>query len=208
MNGRRFPWEYSADGRTLYLGIARAAAEIELATVALDAFTGAAVVDAEGRWKVLAPIAQVDGTDAFLCGVGAGGGTDAKGTGFAPLTVARFGEETIGTLPPDLGRGLRPVYGIAILPAISPDAKRIAFGSLGGGLWLADPTGKYIRKILTSVVNRPRWSIDGKFLYFLAPRPTAGDRPRFDLYRLTADSLSAPPKKMLEDLDWFAVAPD
>lgn len=201
---------FSADGRTIYLGIARTGnAEVELATVAIDASTGAAVVDADGRWKVLAPVAQADARDAFLAGVGAAGTGEATDGAFAPLTVIRFDEESVSPLPPTaVSGGKKPAYGSAFLPSISPDAKRIAFSSIPAGLWLADPLGKYVKRIVSTEATRPRWSTDGKLLYFLAPRPSTGDRPHYDLYSLPADALTAAPKKLLDDIEFFDIVPD
>ena len=201
---------FSADGRTLYLGIARTGnAEVELATVALDAATGAAVVDADGRWKVLAPVAQADARDAYLCGVGAASTGEAADASFAPLTVVRFDDESVSPLPSTAtSAGKKPAYGSAILPAISPDARRIAFSSIPAGLWLADPLGKFIKRIVSTEATRPRWSTDGKTLYFLAPRPSTGDKLHYDLYSLPADTLTAAPKKVLDDLDSYDIVPD
>ena len=201
---------FSADGRTIYLGCARTGnAEVELATVAVDAVTGAAVVDAEGRWKALAPVAQADAREAFLCGVGAASTGDVANSAFAPLTIVRFEDESVGSLPPTaVSGGKKPAYGSALYPAISPDMRRVAFSAIPSGLWLTDPAGKYVKRLVSTEATRPRWSTDGKTLYFLAPRPSTAAKPRFDLYSLPSEALTVAPKKVLEDIDWFDVVPD
>ena len=201
---------FSADGRTIYLGIARTGnTEVELATVAVDAYSGAAVVDGDGRWKVLAPVAQADARDDFFCGVGSANTGAASDGAFAPLTVVRFADESIASLPPTaVSGGKKPAYGSALLPAISPDSKRIAFSALPGGIWVSDPLGKFVKRVIATDGTRPRWSTDGTTLYFLAPRPSTGTRPSLDLYSLPAGTLTGSPKKVADDLDWFDVIPD
>jgi hypothetical protein len=202
---------FSSDGRTLYLGLSHTEGESAVATVALDAFTGAAVVDAEGNWKVLAPIAQADARDSLLAGAGTASASALSGPDavYLPLTLVNFEDESVSPLPPtaSLG-GKRPPYGLALWPALSPDKKRIAFGSLPAGLWLSDAAGKFVKRLIPTEAARPRFSLDGKTLFFLAPRPTTGDKQSFDLFRLDPDSPAAPPTRHLDDIDWFDIIPD
>ncbi len=200
---------FSSDGRTLYIGLSHVEGESAVATVAVDAFTGSAVVDADGNWKVLAPIAQADARDSLLAGAGTATASALSGPDaiYLPLTLVNFEDESVSPLPPttSLG-GKRPPYGLALWPALSPDKKRIAFGALPAGLWLSDAAGKFVKRLTPTEAARPRFSTDGKTLFFLAPRPTTTDRQSFDLFRLDPDNPAAPIRQ-LDDIDWFDIIP-
>jgi hypothetical protein len=203
---------FSEDGRTLYLGLTRTGGtEAEVATVALDAFTGAAVVDADGYWKVLAPIAQGDARASLLIGAGTGTATAKTGPDafYLPLTLVDFTQESVQTIPTtDSLNGQRPAYGSALWPALSPDGKKAAFSTLPSGLWLADIANRTVKRLLPTEATRPRFALDGKTLYFLSPRPSTGDRQSFDLFRLDPASPATPPARQLDDIDWFDILPD
>jgi hypothetical protein len=198
---------FSAEGRTLYLGLSRADnAESEVATVALDTFTGTAIVDADGNWKVLAPVAQADAFEGMLLGAGSPHGIGESS--HLPLTLVRFDDESVRTIPPaESLSGKRPAYGSALWPALSPDGRLAAFSSMPPGLWKCDLAGKGLSRLVATEALRPRFSTDGKALYFLAPRPSTAESPHFDLFRI---DLTAPatPVRQLDDLDWFDIVPD
>jgi len=64
---------WSADGRTLYVScrfLSTAVSSRE--TFAVDAATGIALVDGEGRWKAVAPVTEVDARGVLLVGAGVG----------------------------------------------------------------------------------------------------------------------------------------
>lgn len=60
---------WSADGRTLYLGMTGAKGSGRV-TVAVDATTGTPFVDARGQWKVIASMTEVEAQGGKLVGVG------------------------------------------------------------------------------------------------------------------------------------------
>ncbi|MGC4047355.1 MAG: hypothetical protein QM758_26440 [Armatimonas sp.] len=203
---------FSEDGRTIYIGLTRiGASESEVATVALDAFTGAAVVDADGYWKVLAPIAQGDARASLLVGAGAATAAAKAGvdTSYLALTLVNFTDESVQAIPTSASlNGQRPPYGSALWPTLSPDGKKVAFSALPPGLWLADVATKNVRRLIPTEATRPRFSLDGKALYFLAPRPSTGDRQSFDLFQLDPTMPAATPTRQFDDIDWFDVIPD
>lgn len=203
---------FSEDGRTVYLGLSRiGSSESEVATVALDAFTGAAVVDADGYWKVLGPIAQGDARASLLIGAGAATATTKPGTdsSYLALTLVNFAEESVQAIPAVAAlKGQKPTYGSALWPTLSPDGKKAAFSALPPGLWLADIATKNVRRLIPTEATRPRFSLDGKALYFLAPRPSTGDDQRYDLFQLDPTAPNATPTRQFDDIDWFDVIPD
>lgn len=189
---------WSADGRTLYLGCTRVGAT-GVMTVTVDGQAGTAIVDADGNWKCLAPITQPDARSTYLAGVSLG-----KESTSAPVMLCNLALGNTWTMVPPTGE--TPPYVAALWPALSPDGKSVAFTSVPRGLWLAEAQGTKVRRLVNGEVHRPRFSDDGKTLFFLAPRPTTADRQAYDLYELIPGS--ATPRVVLSDVDWFDVVPD
>ena len=188
---------WSADGRTLYLGCTRVGPLAGLATVTVDAQAGTAIVDADGNWKTLAAVTQVDARGTALAGVSLG-----KLPGGAPLATCNL---ALGNTWTQLTAGEDPPsYGMAQWPALAPDSKSVAFASQPRGLWLAE--GTKLRRLINGEVVRPRFGEDSKTILFLAPRPTTTDKQSYDLFELAPGATA--PKVVLSDVDWFDVVPD
>jgi hypothetical protein len=201
---------FSADGRTLYLSCAHTEPSGTLTTVAVDAATGYALVDGAGRWKEIAAVGQIDAHGPLIAAVSAGRASSVAeaDAGYAPLTIVNLGDATTETVPSTASlAGGKPPYESALTPAISPDGKAIAFAAATGGIWLTDVAGKNLRRLVTSDAARPRWSADGKTLFFLFPRPSINDRPAYDLYTVTPGAAAAPQLR-LQNVDWFDIVAD
>lgn len=190
---------WSADGRTLYLGCSRIGGAAGVTTLSVDAQTGTALVDAEGRWRCLAPVTQPDARSSFLAAVSIG-----REPGTAPLMICNLAVGNAWTPVPALGG--TPPYGAALWPALAPDGKKIVFAAIPRGLWLAEGPGFQTRRLVNGEVARPRFSADNKTVLFLAPRPTTGDRVSYDLYALPLGSNN--PQVVLSDVDWFDLVAD
>jgi len=199
------------------------------ATFAVDAATGAAVVDAQGRWKSFAPLTDVDAAGTLLAGLGrqarAATSTEASSP---PLVLVNLAEGKVTTLAAPRPPGTPaapPIWTNPSAPALAPNgAARMAFVSANArkGLWLCDTaSGKTFRRLLSGDVSRPRWGANGARIYYLAPRPSATDRPTFDLYVVDAPKTLAPsvpsndpapppatPRLVLQNVEWFDVAAD
>lgn len=200
---------WSGDGRTLYVGCIRVGEPVAMTTVAVDAVTGSALVDAEGRWKAIAPAAQADARAALLAAVGSATSEGQSGpeASYAPLLLVNLGEGRTTPLPdPQTLAGEKPVYGAALWPAFAPDGKTIAFASIPRGLWLADLAARSFRRLVHTDCARPRWTPDGKGIYFLAPRPSVGDRISYDLYLLPL--AGGAPQQLQQNIDWFDLIPE
>lgn len=227
---------WSADGRTVYLSCAHLApaptaesapapgaassASLPLPTArgtyGVDGATGAALVDAEGRWKLIAPVSHIEARGGLLVGAGVGRATLASGENiYAPLVVVNLAE---GTRAPLYAAGQTPGsslphYAYALSPALAPENRSIAFVSVSQGLWTVDKFGKNYRRLVEGAVQRPRWSLDGKRLLFLLPRPlAAGAKLIYDLYQIDtpkdATTIPGPPRLILQSVDWFDITPD
>jgi hypothetical protein len=183
---------FSADGRTLYLGGVGPGGR--RATVAADAATGAPLVDAEGRWKVIAPLTDVDARGTRLVGVGASG----------PAVL----DLTAGMLT--ALKGIRAGGGVSL----SPDGRRIAYPGQPSGLFTASTTGGAAPTAVPGVaagarVLHSRWATDGTRLYALLDAP--GSRRLVSLPAPGATSVTSPaPTTILNDptLGGFDVVPD
>lgn len=190
---------WSADGRTLYLGCTRVGAAAGVMTVTLDAQAGTALVDSEGRWKCLAPVAQPDARSTYLAAVSIG-----RESGIAPLMICNLAVGNTWTPIPPLGG--TPVYGAALWPALAPNGKSVVFASVPRGLWLAEGPGLQTRRLINGEVARPRFSEDGKTVLFLSPRPTTTEKTAYDLYEFPVGGTT--PKVVLSDVDWYDLVAD
>jgi len=215
------PWQpvslsWSADSRTLYLGCTSVVNTRTRATFAVDAAVGTALIDAEGRWKPIAPITDVEARGGLLVGIGAEmytpqGGPDVE---FHPLVAVNLIEgERYPLYDPPKGLTNLPDYAFASgNPALAPENRAIAFLGNEKGVWLTDKFGKSYRRLIEGAVLRPRWSLDGKRLYVLLPRPLTGDKTIYDLYTIAppdeGDTLPPAPTLILQGVDWFDVVPD
>ncbi len=210
---------WSADSRTLYVSCDCLLPTLTLkATFAVDAATGAALVDADGRWKTVAPMTDVDASGVLI--VGAGSALDPKGTinnpaaRYTPLYLINLAAGTRAPLFDPLAQGAAtlPDYAFARTPALSGNDNRyIAFASANKGLWILDRTTQQYRPLLERNVTRPRWAAEATSLYFLEVRPTQTGKPTYDLY--DADFVPSTgqlglPRPLLQGVDWFDVIPD
>lgn len=222
---------WSADSRTLYLSCVYWTADPVRETTrskgayGIDAATGAALVNAEGRWKLIAPMTHIEARGGLLVGSGIGRLPEDSGEGFAhyyePLVVVNLVEGNRAALfsaSPTQTRDNLPPYGTAYHPALAPQNRAIAFVAAGQsseaggqGVWTVDKFGKMYQRIIEGEVRRPRWSSDGARLLFLRPR-SSGTHGIFDLYQINAPkdsaSPSGAPRLVLQSVDWFDTVPD
>jgi hypothetical protein len=209
---------WSADSRTLYLSCTSLVNDRARATFAVDAAAGTALIDAEGHWKPIAPITDVEARGGLLVGIGAdtyapeGKGAEIE---YHPLVAVNLIEGTRYPLyDPPKGLAALPDYAFATgSPALAPENRAIAFIGNEKGVWLTDKFGKAFRRLVEGAVFRPCWSPDGKLLYVLLPRPLTGDRTIYDLYTIVPpadaeDALPPAPTLILQNIDWFDVVPD
>ena len=205
---------WSADGRSLYLSCTFLPSAGGRATFVADAQTGAVVVDAQGHWKNIAPMTQVDARASLLVGVGLARTTDEATTAnaqnrYAPLLVTNLAEgKTVSLLPPTFSSARRLPYATALSPALSPDTRAVAFTALGQGLYLVDSqAGKSYRRLTTGAGDdNARWSPDGKrILYLSASLDGAAD----DLYDLEIPVVGTGRGRLvLANVRRFFVVPD
>jgi|GEM_PF-4526458 hypothetical protein len=212
---------WSADSRTLYLGCYRYSPVFGLISAALtvDANSGTAFVDADGRWRSLAPLLEVEAQGLYVLGV----------TYPVLKTQPEKYPNHISLYGLNLQEGVRsalfsvgessaaPPYAFAKQPALAPENRAIAFSTANGkGLWVTDKYGKEFRQVAEGVVLRPRWTTNGKAIYFLLPRPTSTETdnaaPIYDLYAVPATSntdsmLPPPPTLVLQGITWFDIVP-
>ncbi len=193
---------WSADGKSLYLSCA--SREGRYATFIVDAGTGTAVVDAQERWKSIAPMTQVDARGPLLVGVGA-----ARQRAASPLLVADLAEGTIRSLPPaDAAAANKLPPAGARHPALSPDAQTIVFAARGSGLWLVDTEGKDYRRLTQNGDDRsPRWSADGRRVLFLSPGSSRSSKAAAVLSRVEAPSGNRR-RVLLTGVEHFFLVPD
>ena len=209
---------WSADGRTIYLSCASVGGgRAAKATFGADSASGAALVDADGRWKNIAPVTFLDSRGGLLAGSGAarfappGGGDPIP---YAPIVVINLAEG--GTRTPLFAAGATPdlpAYAFAAWVALSPDNGRVAFTVAGSGLWLTDRRRPSYRLLVEGAVIRPRWASDGNRLRFLLARPRTASpdspapTPAYDLYEITVPDIAggdAPPLRLLlQNVDAF-----
>ena len=138
---------WSADSKTLYLSCERIHEPKGKATFAVDALSGTAVIDAEGHWKSLAPMTDVEGRGGLLIGSGwatfapAGGGE----TPYEPLTAVNLFDQKRGALFTASAGTEAPPYASVHAPALGPGNRIIAFAN-DNGLWTTDKFGKMYRR--------------------------------------------------------------
>lgn len=185
---------WSADSKTLYLGFAQP--DATLATVAVDGARGAALVDGDGRWRQIAPVAQADARGALVAAVGLAGAKEN-----ASLALLNLGDGTLTRVP----SADNAEYGVAAWPALSPDGQKIAFTGQTG-IFLAEGPQRAVRRLVLSEAVRPRWSETGASVFFLAPRPSTAKNASYDLYELPL--MGDAPKLILQNVDWFDAVPD
>ena len=229
---------WSADSRTLYVAC-RAAIGGEAATFAVDGASGLALVDAQERWKSIASLVSIDAREGRLVGVRPqlivpGAVLDQKTASPDQSTpmdgfARRGGAMEIIDLATATTTGLAPASGDllaagvpALDPALSPDQRRVAFAT-SGGLYLLDRKTQTALRLVAGSVARPRWTADGKSVYFLLVRPgsalapvdtPAAPLPTYDLYAidapasLAATGSPAPLRLVLQGIDWFDLVPE
>lgn len=207
---------WSADSRTVYVSCNCLLPTLALkATFAVDAATGAALVDADGRWKTVAPMTDVNASGVLIVGVGAGQReTPTPATRYAPLYLINL---AAGTRAPLFDAATQdattlPDYAFARTPALSGNDNRyIAFASANKGLWLLDRTTQQYRPLLERNVTRPRWAAEATSLYFMEARPAQAGKTSYDLY--AADFVPSTgqlglPRPLLQGIESFDVVPD
>lgn len=210
---------WSADGKSLYLSCTFLPTIGGRATFVIDAATGAAVVDAEGRWKSIAEMSQVDARGSLLVGVGLARAADGpevrdSESKYAPLLVTNLAEgKTVSLLPAAFTSKNRPPYSIALSPVLSPDARTIAFSAIREGLWIVDVGGKNYRRLTARPSDdAPRWSSDGKRVLFLSVTANPGTaRVATDLYEMPAIAAATGGDKrrlVIGNVDRFFVLPE
>lgn len=205
---------WSADSRTLYLSCFYTGEPGGKATFAVDAVTGIALIDAEGRWKSLAPVTHIEARGALLVGSGFSRYTPQGGSPipYNPLiTIVLTTGEQMVLYTPERGDTELPDQAFATQPALAPENRAIAFAALNKGIYITDKFGKMYRRVVEGGALRPRWSADGKRLYFLLPRPLTGEKPVFDLYFIgIPDAVNAvldAPVLVEQGVAWFDIVP-
>jgi hypothetical protein len=210
---------WSADSRTLYLSCHCLMPTVTMkATFAVDAATGAALVDADGRWKMVAPMTDIQASGVLIVGSGAAQSpsktADAPATRYEPLYLINLAAGTRSALYDAATENAEklPDYAQIKTPALSGNDNRyIAFASLNKGLWLLDRTTQQYRPLLERNVTRPDWAAEATRLYFLEARPAQAGKTSYDLY--AADFVPSTgqlglPRPLLQGIDWFDIVPD
>jgi hypothetical protein len=210
---------WSADSRTLYVSCSCLLSTPALkATFAVDAATGAALVDADGRWKTVAPMTDVHASGVLIVGSGAAqnqkGTVDAPATRYAPLYLINLAAGTRAPLFDAAAQdaAVLPDYAFTRTPALSGNDNRyIAFATVNRGLWILDRTTQQYRPLLERNVIRPRWAAEATGLYFLEARPAQAGKTTYDLY--AADFVPSTgqlglPRPLLQGVDWFDIVPN
>lgn len=214
---------WSADGRSLYLSCALTGNLGGHATFVADSATGAAVVDAQGRWRSIAPITEVDARDTLLVGVGLDRIRNASSperplgaSSFRPLLIINLAEaKTTSLLPASFAAKDAPTYAGAHSPALSPDGQSVVFATFGHGLWQVDTQSRSYRRLTREAGDdAPRWSLDGKRILFLS-HPAGGLGALTDnLYEMPAPAPDGPSdtrptrRLLLRDVVRFFVIPE
>ena len=208
---------WSADSKTLYLSCERIHEPRARAAFAVDALSGTAVIDADGRWKSLAPMTDVEGRGGLLVGSGLANFAPTGGaeTLYYPLTTVNLFSQTRGAVfAPAAGLQELPQYATARTPALGPENRIISFSN-DKGLWTTDKFGKAYRRLLEGTVLRPRFEPgvpEAMGLYCLLPRPNAGEKAIYDLYFVlfpeSPEGATPPPTLLLQSVDWFDIVPE
>ena len=133
---------------------------------------------------------------------------------FAFLLVLHFAESAGGATHPFTARDMHVMDRISD-PQASPDGKRIAFvlrvtdfeANKGcTDLWLVNPDGSGLRRLTTHPAgsSSPRWSPDGKIIYFLSKRSDSSQVWKIAVDGGEADQVTNLPL----DVGVFALSPD
>ena len=207
---------WSVGGRTIYIGAAGG-------TFAADAVSGAALVDAEKRWKRIAPLSQIDAKGGFLVGIGKylpePEQSNPVGRGVGALVLINLsegGKPTIyGSQKPLVGAATLAPYDYAESPSLSPGLRSVAYVSgIDGGLWVRDlraEEGVLPRRIAQSVQGPLQWTQDGTSLFFMISRRVGENNVRVnDLYQVAVPAKGtepAAPRLVIKNVDSFALAP-
>jgi hypothetical protein len=209
---------WSADSRTIYLSCEFVPNPAAKAMFAVDASTGTAVIDGEGRWKSIVPMAFAEARGGMIVGSGFAqyqpdnGGAAIQ---YSPLIAVNLVEGTRSPLyTAEKGIAELPDYAFATAPALAPENRAIVFSANNKALYLTDKFGKTYHRLLDGNGIRPRWSSDGKAVFCLLPRPLTGEKVVYDLYRIplpdsTADTTDTAPASpttftlILQGVDWF-----
>jgi hypothetical protein len=212
---------WSADGKSLYLSCTATATQGGRATFVVDAQTGAAVIDAQGRWKSIVAATDVDARGPLLVGVGIDRTADAgelpgpAAGRFYPLLLTDLSEGKTVSLLPGGGGGTRftaaerPAYALAAAPMLSPDRKSVAFAAIGNGIYLLDIAGRNYRRLTDNPSDdTPRWSPDGKRVLFLSSLPRAG-QVLTELHEIPVEPPTPASRRLvLGNVDRFFVVPE
>ncbi|MDX1933751.1 MAG: hypothetical protein SFU56_14225 [Capsulimonadales bacterium] len=179
---------WSADSRTLYVSCFFLPNPAAKAMFAVDAATGIAVIDGDGRWKSIAPVTYAEARGGLIVGSGfaryrpESGGSPLN---YSPLVAVNLIEGARNALyTAESGLAELPDYAFASAPALAPENRAIVFTANQRALFLTDKFGKSYRKLFDGNALRPRWSADGKAVLCLLPRPLTGQKAVFDLYRI------------------------
>jgi hypothetical protein len=204
---------WSADARTLYLSCTPAregADDGEGATFGIDAISGAAIVDSNGRLKVITGLTAVDARPGWLVGVRTAPSTNGnKPYRFLYLSNLSLAEKK--ALPTKtLKNGEVPDYENALTPALSPGTDQVVFTASVGGLWWMDVVTEKLQRLVQGEIHTPRWRTDGKTVFFLAPRPTVGNKVAYDLFELVVlrGVPQGAPRLAAENVDAYAIVED
>jgi hypothetical protein len=206
---------WSADSRTLYISCVTFAGDGAKSTFAVDAASGIALVDAQGRWKSLAAVSAIDARGGRMVGAGfapVGSPPIVAAERNGPLYMINLADGTKSPVVVAPGGGGPELNAVAD-PALSPNEREVAFAT-ADGLWALDRTTRTVRKLVDGVVLRPRWSGDGNSLFFLLRRPGSEASPQFDLYAVDAPAdlsqplLPSPLRAVLQSVDWFDIVPE
>jgi hypothetical protein len=201
---------WSADSRTLYFScvLAGGGDEGNGATFAVDAVSGAAIVDSNGRLKVITGLSAVDTRPGWLVGVRSLQKAGAGEKSYCSLYLSDLAKGEKKALP-SKSSGV-PEYENASSPTLSPNADQIVFTASSGGLWWVDVATEKLQRLIRGEVRSPKWRADGKTIFFLAPRPTVGNKPTYDLFELVLVKgvPQGAPRLAAENVDAYALVED
>ncbi len=201
---------WSADGRTVYVGFSSGDAA-KRATFAVDSVNGTALIDGDGRWKLIAPLTNIDAQGGLLVGIDTGADGTQNGGPIAIVNTTEGGIRTV--LSSGKSGGAFKSYDVAQNIALAPDNRSLAYvGAEGNALWLRDrwATGNIVPlKLAERATGSPQWAENSKAVLFLLPTTDANNLPS-DLYQVdipTAGATVAAPRLVLKNVDAFALAP-
>ena len=206
---------WSVGGRTIYMGMGGQ-------TFAADAVSGAALVDADKRWKRIAPLSQIDAKGGFLVGIGnylplpeQSNPATASSGAVVLINLSEGGTTIYGSRKPLVGTATLAPYDYAESPSLSPDLRSVAYISgIDGGLWVRDlqaKDGVLPRRLAQSVQSPLQWTQDGKSIFFtVSTRRGENTATVSDLYQVAVpakNAAPAAPRLVIKNVDSFALAP-